>query len=348
MRIAQISPPWLAVPPKGYGGVELIVALLADGLTERGHDVTLFATGDSITKANLDFVFPTAPGAKAINDPRFETVHTLHAFRDVGRFDVFHVHSPYSALAVGSVLRVPVVHTIHNAFTEEMRLLYSEVGDRVWFVAISEAHRAQMPELQYAGVVYNGIDPAAYPFIEEKEGFLLFLGRATPDKGVLRAVRAAREAGMPLVLVMKIADQGEQDYWQKSVVPELGSDVTVLGEITTDAKLQLLSEARAVLFPIDWEEPFGLVMTEAMACGTPVIATARGSVPEIIADGETGFIVSGENYPAEAARALGELRNIDPGACRRRVEERFSKDAMVEGYERILERVAESSPSPAP
>ncbi|HEX2090539.1 MAG TPA: glycosyltransferase family 4 protein [Actinomycetota bacterium] len=341
MRIAQISPPWLSVPPKGYGGVELIVALLADGLVERGHDVTLFATGDSITKASLDFVFPTAPGSKAINDPRFETVHTLHAFRDTGRFDLFHVHSPYSALAVGSVLGVPVVHTIHNAFTPEMRLLYSEVEGRVWFVAISEAHRAQMPELNYAGVVYNGIDLAAYPFDGDKEDFLLFLGRATQDKGVLRAVRAAREAGMPLALVTKIAEPAERDYWENVVVPELGSDVTVLGEVTTDAKLQLLHEARAVLFPIDWEEPFGLVMTEAMACGTPVIATPRGSVPEIVADGETGFIVSGENYPTEATRAIAELDQIDPAACRKRVEAMFSKEAMVEGYERIFKRVLE-------
>jgi glycosyltransferase involved in cell wall biosynthesis len=339
MRIAQISPPWLAVPPKGYGGVELIVALLADGLVDRGHDVTLFATGDSITRADLEFIFPIAPGSKAINDPRHETVHALHAFRDTGRFDLFHVHSPYSALAMGSALGVPVVHTIHNAFTTEMRMLYTEVGDRVWFVPISEAHRGQMPELNYAGVVYNGIDLATYPFDAEKEDFLLFLGRATQDKGVLRAVRAAREAGMPLVLVVKIAAQAEQDYWQNVVVPELGNDVTVLGEITTEAKLQLLHEARAVLFPIDWEEPFGLVMTEAMACGTPVIATPRGSVPEVIADGETGFIVSGENYPAEAARAITELDNIDPAACRKRVEELFSKEAMVEGYERIFRQV---------
>ncbi len=334
------------MPPKGYGGVELIVALLADGLVERGHDVTLFATGDSVTKANLDFVFAAAPGSRAINDPRYETVHTLHAFRDTASFDVFHVHSPYSALAVGSVLGVPVVHTVHNAFTTEMRMLYSEVGHRAWFVAISEAHRAQMPELNYAGVVYNGIDLSAYPFDpdRDKEDFLLFLGRATQDKGVLRAVRAAREADMPLVLVTKIAEQAEQDYWQNVVVPELGSDVTVMGEITTDAKTQLLSEARAVLFPIDWEEPFGLVMTEAMACGTPVIATPRGSVPEVVSDGETGFIVSGENYPTEAAKAIRELDQIDPAACRKRVEEHFSKDAMVGGYQRIYERVIESPP----
>jgi glycosyltransferase involved in cell wall biosynthesis len=343
MRIAQVAPPWLAVPPKGYGGVELVVALLADGLVDRGHEVTLFATGDSVTSAKLEFVFPTAPGSKAINDPRTETIHALHAFRDTAGFELFHIHSPYSALAVASALGLPAVHTIHNGFTPEMKLLYSEVAESVWFVAISESHRSQMPDLRYAGVVYNGIDLAAYPFPPTKRDFLLFMGRATPDKGVLRAVRAAREAGLPLVLAVKIADPSEEDYWQRVVVPEVPDDATVLGEITVEAKIQLMSEARALLFPIDWEEPFGLVMTEAMACGTPVIATPRGSVPEVVADGETGFIVSGENYPTEAAEALRRLDQIDPAACRKRVEERFSKEAMVTGYERVFERVVESS-----
>ncbi|HEX8099561.1 MAG TPA: glycosyltransferase family 4 protein [Actinomycetota bacterium] len=344
MKIAQVAPPWVAVPPKGYGGVELVVSLLADGLADRGHDVTLFATGDSVTRAKLEFVFPVAPGSKAINDPRSETVHALHALRDPGRFDVFHVHSPFTALAVAAALRLPVVHTIHNSFTEEMRLLYSEIGDRASFVAISESHRAQMPDLPYAGVVYNGIDLDLYPLVPKKRDFLLFMGRATPDKGVLRAVRAAHEARLPLALAVKIAEAEEQQYWQKVVVPELSADDTVLGEITVEAKIQLMSEARALLFPIDWEEPFGLVMTEAMACGTPVIATPRGSVPEIVAHGETGFVVSGENYPAEAAEALRRLNEIDPEACRSRVQERFSKESMVAGYERIFEAVA-GSPS---
>jgi glycosyltransferase involved in cell wall biosynthesis len=344
MRISQISPPWLAVPPRGYGGVELVVALLADGLVDRGHDVTLFATGDSTTKAKLDFVFATAPGSKAINDPRFETIHTLHAFRDTDSFDVFHIHSPYAALAVGSALGLPVVHTIHNAFTPEMKLLYSGVGDGVRFVAISEAHRAQMPDLRYGGVVYNGIDLGAYPFSPKKDDFLLFIGRATPDKGVLRAVRAAREIGVPLVIAVKVGEPQEEDYWKREVIPELPKDATVLGEIPTELKIELLASARAVLFPIDWDEPFGLVMIEAMACGTPVIATPHGAVPEVIVDGETGFIVPGENYPLEAAEVVRQLDQIDPEACRKRVEERFSKEVMVLGYERVFEQMVESPP----
>jgi hypothetical protein len=339
VQIAEIAPPWLAVPPTGYGGIEWVVAVLTEGLVERGHDVTLFATGDSSTSARLEYAFERAPGPKFINDPLYDTIHTLHALRDPLAFDVLHVHTPWSALAVPALLGYPTVHTLHGSFTPEMRRLYQEVGDRVRYVAISESQRSHMPELPYAGVVYNGIDVGAYPFRTEKEDFLLFLGRAHPDKGVLRAVEAAKEAGLPFVIASKVAHPEEQEYWTNEVLPSLSPDATVLGEIDEHEKRDLLSRARAVLFPIDWDEPFGLVMTEAMACGTPVIATPRGSVPEVVVDGETGFIVPVESYPHEAAIAVKRLDEIDPGACRRRVQERFGKEAMVAGYEQAFQRV---------
>jgi len=343
MRIAQVAPPWLAVPPQGYGGIEWVVALLADGLAERGHDVTLFATGDSRTKAKLDFVYPVAPGPRLINDPTLDATHTMHSLRDPDAFDVFHVHSPFSALAAAIELSVPTVHTLHGSFTDDMRRLYSEVGDRAWFVAISRDQQRHMPELNYGGVVYNGVDLPDYPLREEKEDFVLFLGRASPDKGAHRAVLAAREAGVRLVLAVKVADEEEERHWNQDVLPVMPSDATILGEISLEDKVDLLARARAVLFPIDWDEPFGLVMTEAMACGTPVIATPRGSVPEVVADGETGFIVPVEDYPAEAAAALGRVGEIDPTACRRRVEELFSKEAMVAGYEAVFEQAIRKS-----
>ncbi len=339
MRIAQVSPPWLAVPPKGYGGIEWVVALLADGLAERGHDVTLFATGDSVTKAKLEYAFAEAPGPKMINDAWHDTVHTLFCYRDPSRFDVFHVHSPWSALVAGVMSGVPTVHTLHGSFTDDMNRLYAEVADKAWFVAISEAQKRHNESLRYAGVVYNGIDTDFYPFTREKEDFVLFLGRAAPDKGLLRAVLAAKEAGEKLVAALKIAHWTEEEEWENNVKPILPSDAEILGEITQEEKASLLARAKAVLFPIDWEEPFGLVMTEAMACGTPVIATPRGSVPEVIADGETGFIVSVEDYAHEAAEKLQRLGEIDPAACRERVVERFSKEAMVAGYEAIFERI---------
>src|SRR5207249_7653857 len=338
MRIAQVSPPWLAVPPKGYGGIEWVVALLADGLVDRGHDVTLFATGDSETRAKLEYVFERAPGPKFVNEAWHDTVQTLLAYREPERFDVFHVHSPWSALAAGVHLDQPVVHTLHGSFTDEMRELYAAIADEVWFVAISEAQRRHMEELRYAGVIYNGIDVERYRLREDKEDFLLFLGRAAPDKGPIRAIETARELGMRIVLAVKIANEEEEQHWTRDIQPILGGDTEVLGELTQAQKGELLARAKAVLFPIDWDEPFGLVMTEAMACGTPVIATPRGSVPEVIADGETGFIVSVENYPMEAAAALQRLDEISPHACRERVEKLFSKEAMVEGYDRAFER----------
>ena len=348
VRIAQVAPPWLAVPPKGYGGIEWVVALLTDGLVERGHDVTLFATGDSTTKGRLDYVFERAPGPRFINDVLYDTTHTLHAFRDLEAFDVFHVHAPFSALAAGAASGRPTVHTVHGSFTPEMRELYGTIPDRVWYVAISEAHRSHMPGLRYGGVVYNGVDVDSYPFRKQKEDFLLFLGRAHPDKGVMRAVHAAHAAGARLILAVKVAQPEEERHWNDDVLPALGPNDIVLGELSLQEKLDLLARARAVLFPIDWDEPFGLVMTEAMACGTPVIATPRGSVPEVVADGRTGFVVSVEDYPDEAAAALARLSEIDPHACRAWVRDRFSKERMVEGYERVFERaVAEAAATTA-
>ncbi len=339
MRIAQVCPPWLAVPPKGYGGIEWVVALLADGLVEAGHDVTLFATGDSVTKARLEFVYEQAPGSKHINEITLETTHTLFSLQDAReRFDVLHVHTPFSALAAGIETGVPTVHTLHGSFTPDMKRLYSYVAQRAWYVAISEAQKAFDPSLRYGGVVYNGIDVDFYSLQEEKEDFVLFLGRGAPEKGWRRAIETAKLAGERLVSAVKIAHPTEEEEWEKNIKPILPADFEVMGEISQEDKLDLLRRAKAVLFPIDWAEPFGLVMTEAMACGTPVIGTPRGSVPEVIRDGVTGWIVDVEDYPERAAEKLKHLAEIDPHACRAWVVDRFSKQAMVAGYERVFER----------
>ncbi len=344
MRIAQICPPWLAVPPKGYGGIEWVVSLIADGLAEAGHDVTLFATGDSVTTARLEYVFERAPGSASINDPTLDTTHTLFALRNAReRFDVLHVHAPFSALAASIETGLPVVHTLHGSFTEQMTRLYGLAADRAWYVAISEAQRGFDPDLRYAGVVYNGIDTERYPLCTEKEDFVLFLGRADPDKGWARAVETARLADVRLVSAVKIAHPRERQEWEERVKPILPADAEVLGEISHDEKVSLLERAKAVLFPIDWPEPFGLVMTESMACGTPVIGTPRGSVPEVIDDGVTGWIVDVDEYPAQAAERLQHLDEIDPTACRARVERLFSKEAMVRGYEAVFERAIEGA-----
>jgi glycosyltransferase involved in cell wall biosynthesis len=340
MRIAEVCPPWLAVPPKGYGGIEWVVALLADGLADAGHDVTLFATGDSTTKARLEYVFDEAPGSREINDPTLDATHTIFALRDArSRFDVLHVHTPFAALAASIETGIPTVHTLHGSFTDDMKRLYSYVGDRAWYVAISEAQRGFNPGLNYAGVVYNGIDLDFYTLREDKEDFVLFLGRASPDKGWRRAIDAAMLAGEHLVSAVKIAHETEEEEWETNIKPILPPDFEVMGEITQEHKVDLLRRAKAVLFPIDWQEPFGLVMTEAMACGTPVIGTPRGSVPEVIDDDVTGWIVDVERYAEEAAERLTRLGEIDPHACRERVGRLFSKEAMVAGYEAVFEAV---------
>jgi len=344
VRIAEVCPPWLAVPPKGYGGIEWVVSLLADGLAEAGHDVTLFATGDSETKAHLEYVFEVAPGSALINDVILDTTHTLYSLRGArDRFDVLHVHTPFSSLAAAIETRIPTVHTLHGSFTDDMRRLYSYVGDRAWYVAISEAQKGFDPGLRYGGVVYNGIDMDLYQLREDKEDFVLFLGRAAPEKGWRRAIDTAKLAGERLVSAVKIAHPTEQEEWETNIEPVLPPDFEVMGEIDQDRKIDLLRRAKAVLFPIDWQEPFGLVMTEAMACGTPVIATPRGSVPEVIEDGVTGWIVDVERYPQEAAERLTRLGEIDPHACRDRVRRLFSKEAMVAGYERVFERAVASA-----
>ncbi|HWC32194.1 MAG TPA: glycosyltransferase family 4 protein, partial [Actinomycetota bacterium] len=271
MRIAQVAPPWVAVPPTGYGGIEWIVSLLADGLVDRGHDVTLYATGDSTTKARLEYAFAEAPGSAAINDAWYDVVHQQRVVADAARFDVLHQHTAYAAMVAAMAVDVPVVHTLHNAATSKLRRIYEGVAGSVRFVAISEAQRRGVPELGDVDVVYNGIDLEGYPYRESKEDFLLFLGRTSPDKGPRRAVEAARAAGMPLVMAVKRAEPVEVEHWDRDVEPILGDDVTVIGEIPLEEKVDLLARARAVLFPIDWDEPFGLVMTEAMACGTPVV-----------------------------------------------------------------------------
>jgi glycosyltransferase involved in cell wall biosynthesis len=340
MRVAEVAPPWLRVPPEGYGGIELVVGLLADGLAERGHDTTLFATGDSQTKARLEFAFLEAPGPDRINDPVLDTVHALHAFRDPSAFDVYHVHAPFSGLAMGAALEVPLVHTIHGPLTPEMSILYGLVGDRARYVAISRAQASGMTELPRVDVVHNGIDLEQYRFNRDKEDFLLFLGRAAPEKGLHRAVMAAREAGLPLVVAVKVAHREEVRHWEHDVLPILPKETRVLREINHEDKVDLLSRARALLFPIDWDEPFGLVMVEAMACGTPVLATPRGAAPEVVADGETGFILPVDGYPQAAVEALRRLSEIEPAACRARVRDRFSKEAMIDGYEAVFRDVA--------
>jgi len=240
-------------------------------------------------------------------------------------------------VSIGALTECPIVHTLHGPFTPEALMLYGRIARHLWFVAISESQRSLgPPDLRWAGVVYNGIATERYPYREDKEDFLFFLGRADEEKAPDLAVEAARRAGRRLVMCATRKNERERSYWAERVEPLLGDDVEVYGECSHEQKADLLARATALLFPIQWPEPFGLVMTEAMACGTPVVAWHNGAVPEVIDDGVTGFVVESMD---ELVRAIGRVGELDPRAARARVEERFSAAAMVTGYERAYERV---------
>jgi|tagenome__1003787_1003787.scaffolds.fasta_scaffold20983114_3 glycosyltransferase involved in cell wall biosynthesis len=338
MRIAVIAPVWFPVPPTGYGGIELVVSLLADGLADAGHDVTLFASGGSHTRAKLVSPMSPAPDPSELGNPWFDAYHSLASYLQVSEFDIVHDHSGIAGPTCGALLqgKPPVAHTLHGPWTEENRPLYALLARHLHLVAISNAQRAGNLDVPYAGTVHNGIDLAAYKFRADKERVLVYIGRANVDKGPTEAITIARRAGLPLLMLLKRGEPPEQEYFEREVVPMLGSDVELYENVTHDEKVDLLGRACAMVFPIRWPEPFGLVMTEAMACGTPVITTNWGAAPEIVDDGVTGFRRDSEDDLVDAVRHIDDL---DPAACRRRVEDRFSGDAMVRGYEAVFERI---------
>jgi glycosyltransferase involved in cell wall biosynthesis len=337
LKIAQIAPPWIAVPPPGYGGIEWVVALLADELAARGHDVTLFASGGSITKAKLDSVFDPAPGSTKIGDTYLEVLHASNAYARADEFDVIHDHSGMVGLAIAARAGIRVFHTVHGPLVPDALRWYRMVSGRVDFVAISDSQKKPGLDLSWAGRVYNGIPVERYPFRTDKEDFLLFVGRVNREKGPEIAVEVAKRAGARLVMAVAIKESFEREYWDVNVAPILSGKEEILGEISIDEKADLMARARAVLFPIQWEEPFGLVMAEANACGTPVLAFPRGAAPEVVADGETGFLCTDVD---EMVAAVARADEIDPHACRARVEKMFSAQAMTSGYEELYARRA--------
>ncbi|MSO78834.1 MAG: glycosyltransferase family 4 protein [Acidimicrobiia bacterium] len=344
MRIAQIAPPWFTVPPRHYGGIELVVALLADGLEARGHEVTLFASGGSDTKATLVSPLEEVPDPALLGNSWFDAFHALSAYLDVGRFDVVHDHSGIIGPSLAAMLggTPPVVHTLHGPWTESSRRFYSLIDERVHLVAISDTQRCDNPTIKYAATVHNGIDLELYPYRAEKEDFLVYVGRANPDKGPTRAIEVARRAGLPLAMIVKKTEPFERAYWEEIVAPMLTDDVEVFEAVSHEFKVDLLGRARAMVFPIDWAEPFGLVMIEAMACGTPVVTCPVGAASEVVTDGVTGFLAESLD---ELAAAVGRVEQCAPEACRADVEARFSADLMVDAYEGLLTGLALPSPA---
>lgn len=309
--------------------------LLAEGLVETGHDVTLVAAGPDNTRANLIRTFPEAQGE---HDDRLSEKELVHAARATSALreievDVVHDHTMAGALSAGG-RRAPTVVTVHAALAgpDSQALLWESLGRLVPLVAVSDAHRAAAPLLNWAGRVYNGIPIERYPLRKHKDDFVLFLGRMSPHKGVSEAIDAAESAGRPIVVAGEPSTASEQAFFDAAVRPRLGPDVKWAGEVAGAEKAELLGRAACLLFPIRWEEPFGLVMVEAMACGTPVVGLRAGSVPEVVSDGTTGIIC---DHPAQLAAGIVASRRLSPRDCRKHVEERFSARRMVQEYERL-------------
>src|SRR5215204_689044 len=344
VRIAMLSPPWIPVPAPAYGGIEEVVRLLCEGLTANGHDVTLFAPPGSDSCAAVVPVLEE-PHPDEIQKAQFEADHVARAFAEVDAaakrgepFDVIHDHVGHTALAMADRVSAPLVHTLHGPFDDAACRFYAQHGRKARIVAISQAQLdSAPPEMGGGDVVHNPIDCAEWPFSEQKDDFLLWIGRMSPDKGPQRAITAAREAGAPLVLAGPV-QPGQEEFFAAEVEPQLGRDgIEYVGEADSARKRDLYQRARALLMPIRWPEPFGLVMVEALACGTPVIAFPEGSAPEVVEQGRTGFVVPDEHVMAQAVDRLGE---IDPSDCRDACERRFGVPAVVRGYEQVYRAAA--------
>ena len=339
MKIALVAPLVESVPPSMYGGTERVVSALTEELVRRGHDVTLFASGDSLTKAALVACAPS--GLRLDPEVRDYLAYTMielgEVYAHAASFDVIHNHVDYFAFPFARLSATPTVNTVHGRLDlPEVRRVYSLFPEQP-LVSISHSQRSPLPAANWLATVYNGIDLDHFTFRPNGGDYLVFVGRVSPEKRVDRAIEIARDVGIRLVIAAKV-DPVDAEYYKHAIEPLVRRShlVEFIGEVDEDQKDIILGGAYASLFPVDWPEPFGLTMVESMATGTPVIAYRAGSVPEVIEEGVTGFICDSVRAMVEAVPKVEEL---DRRACRRYVEERFSAAAMTSGYEEVYEAV---------
>jgi glycosyltransferase involved in cell wall biosynthesis len=339
MRIAQIAPLWERVPPPAYGGIELIVGLLTDELVARGHEVTLFASGDSITSAKLESIHPQAlrldPTIKECGI--YEMLQLAHVYERAEQFDLIHSHVGCAALPYSNLTTTPTVHTLHGIFTPDNEKMFAYAKTQP-FVSISNAQREARLGLNHVATVYNSIDVSTHHFFPtaDEPPYLAFLGRMSPEKGPHQAIAIAKATGIPLKMAGKI-DPVDMAYFDQEIKHHIdGVQVQFLGEADHFMKNDLMGRAIATLFPITWREPFGLVTIESMAAGTPVIAMNLGSVPEIVAEGVGGYIC---NNLAECIAAVAKISAISRSGCREYVARRFGVEQMAVGYEAVYQQV---------
>jgi glycosyltransferase involved in cell wall biosynthesis len=336
LQIAVVAPPWYEVPPPGYGGIECLCFELIQHLVARGHDVTLLAVGQNHTEANFVQVHERPfTGLGSIEQPVQEVRYAALVARAMGDLavDVVHDHSLAGPLASAN-RKAPTLVTVHGPTGGPLGDYYRHLGSPL--VAISEYQRRAAPDLPWLATVHNSVDVSRYPFHQDKEDFVLFVGRMSSEKGVHLIPDAARAAGVPAVIAAKCSEPDERLYFERDVRPQFGRETTWLGEVGEQRRNELLARARCVLLPVQWDEPFGLVTVEAMACGTPVVALARGSLPEIVEHGRTGFLC---HSPGELPEAIRRAAEIDPHECRRRAASRFDTSVMAGGYERAYRRL---------
>lgn len=339
MRIAQVAPLWERVPPPAYGGIELVVGLLTDELVKRGHEVTLFASGDSLTLAKLVSVHPRALRLdNTVKDYSiYELLNLASVYEQAEKFDLIHSHAGHTPLAYTKLVKTPTVHTLHGIFTPDNKKIFNYAKKQP-YVSISDAQREPRLGLNYISTVYNGIDVSSYEFYPQPldPPYLAFVGRISPEKGTHLAIQIAKKTGWQLKIAGKI-DRVDIEYFEQEIKPQIdGKQIQYLGEANHAEKNTIMGSAYATLFPITWREPFGLVMVESMASGTPVIAMRMGSTPEVIADKQTGFLC---NNIQECIEAIEQIERLNRYACRRYVENHFSVKQMTDGYEAVYKQI---------
>jgi len=337
MKVAMLSPIAWRTPPRHYGPWENVVSLLTEGLLASDIEVTLFATGDSQTRARLRSVSPRGYAEDLDIDPKvWECLHISEVFERAAHFDLIHNHFDFLPLTYSGLTNTPLLTTIHGFSSRKILPVYRKYNSKTSYVAISQADRH--PDLEYLSTIHHGIDLNRFTFQPEPEDYLLFFGRIHPEKGTLECIQVAEQTGMRLILAGIVQDQ---DYFNEEIGPRLNPDrIIYVGSADPEQRDKLLGGAYALLHPISFEEPFGLSVVEAMACGTPVIAFNRGSMPEIVLQGQTGFLVSDLQ---EMIQVLGEIGKLDRGQCRNWVEERFSAERMVEDYIRVYNLILQKN-----
>ena len=338
MRIAQIAPLTESVPPKLYGGTERAVSYITEALVDLGHDVTLFASGDSLTSAKLEPVWPRAlrldPGIRDRIAPHMLLMEMVR--RQADQFDVLHFHMDYYSFSVFKRQETPFVTTLHGRLDLPEQQPVFDTFNTAPVISISNAQRQPMPQARWLRTVYHGLPEKLYVPQPVEQRYLAFLGRISPEKRVDTAIRIAGRCGLPIRIAAKV-DEADREYFERDIKPLLAlPHVEYVGEINDSQKAEFLSGAHALLFPIDWPEPFGLVMIEAMACGTPVVAFNRGAVPEVVEEGVTGYIVEDE---IGAVAAVNRISRISRAGVRRRFEERFTSHRMAQEYVQAYEAV---------